>query len=104
MSVELVFIHGWGFDARFWDALSTLLPQFPQKRIDFGFFASPKADDAPTSPHILIGHSLGFVHGITKMKKWDGWIAINSFPRFVKTETKPGCTSAAELRDIRQRL
>ena len=43
---------------------------------------------------ILIGHSLGFVHGIKQRQDWKGWIAINSFPRFIKTKSKLGCVPA----------
>ena len=121
--IQLVFIHGWGFDARFWDPLSTLLPQFPQERIDLGFFeknclslegSNPKGFDArrdwSTSRSefgegsILIGHSLGFVHGLKQRQDWRGWIAINSFARFVQTPSQSGCVPAASLREMRMRF
>jgi len=103
MPLELVFIHGWGFDACFWDSLAERLPQFGQHRVELGFFNENAATEIPeTHDKILIGHSLGFVHGI-KREGWKGWVAINSFGRFVKNDGD-GCVSAANLRDMRLRL
>jgi pimeloyl-[acyl-carrier protein] methyl ester esterase len=112
MAAELVFVHGWGFDARFWDTLGGYLPQFRQTRIDLGFFDAGSAALAERvrnaslsrGKKILIGHSLGFACGIRHRQKWSGWIAINSFSRFVRTPILPGCVTAATLRDMRMRL
>jgi pimeloyl-[acyl-carrier protein] methyl ester esterase len=104
MPVELVFIHGWGFDTRFWDALAAQIPQFRQSRLNLGFF-----DEAPLTPvsdpqsKILVGHSLGFIYGM-KQGGWKRWIAINAFPRFVTTATQTGCIPTANLREMRARL
>jgi len=38
MSMSLLFCHGWGFDAAFWDALAAALPEFAQVRDDAGYF------------------------------------------------------------------
>jgi pimeloyl-[acyl-carrier protein] methyl ester esterase len=103
---ELVFIHGWGFDARFWDALAERLPQWKQVRIDLGFFKknstafSDILANALTSkePRVLIGHSLGFAFGAPQTQ-WQGWVAINGFPRFV-----PDCVPGVALREMRMRL
>jgi len=106
MPVTFVFIHGWGFDAGFWDPLCARLPQYPQQRIDLGFFGAPseKTEDESFSPRVLVGHSLGFVHGIKQGQDWSGWIAINGFSRFVKTPTREGCVTEANLREMRMRL
>lgn len=84
---DLVFYHGWGLDDSFWNDLRALLPTFPQ-----------------TSKRILIGHSLGFVQGLQQRQDWNGWIAINSFTRFIKTESTGGCVPAAILRAMTLRL
>lgn len=80
--MNLVFIHGWGFDQSFWQALAARLTRYQQEFVDLGFFgaASPLEPAAPD--RILIGHSLGFVHGLQSKKNWAGVIAINSFARF----------------------
>jgi pimeloyl-[acyl-carrier protein] methyl ester esterase len=102
MAVELVFIHGWGFDARFWDNLCALMPQFRHSRIDLGFFgAAPQAHDSKSSKRVLVGHSLGFVHGLKYYKNWHGWIAINGFTRFIDGAGRPGCLPVARLRALK---
>ncbi len=35
----LVFAHGWGFDAGFWDALRARLQAWPQRALEFGYFS-----------------------------------------------------------------
>ena len=102
--MELVLIHGWGLDASLWNDAGRLLPQYKKHKMDLGFFGNAHEPELAGDKLILVGHSLGFVHGMTRRKDWAGWISINSFPRFVRTETRAGCTSAAELRDIRKRL
>ncbi|HEU0118856.1 MAG TPA: alpha/beta fold hydrolase [Alphaproteobacteria bacterium] len=102
--MKLVFIHGWGLTPGFWDDVASRLSEFRHHRIDLGFFGPPSLPANDDEPSILIGHSLGFVHGLSTHQNWRGWVAVNSFPRFLKTKTQPGCSSAAELRDIRIRL
>ncbi len=99
MSLQLVFIHGWGFTARFWDGLAARLAHFPQVRIDLEFFGASQFPVSFASRKILIGHSLGLMHGLKLRQDWNGWIAINSFPRFM-----PDCVPAARLREMRMRL
>lgn len=53
---------------------------------------------------ILIGHSLGFLYGLSLPIQWQSWIAINSFPRFITTPEEIGCVPPAALRDMRMRL
>jgi pimeloyl-[acyl-carrier protein] methyl ester esterase len=103
MPLQLVFIHGWGFDAHSWDALAAQLPQFDQHRVELGFFNENPVTEIPdVSGKILIGHSLGLVHGI-KQQGWKGWVAINSFSRFV-ANNGDGCVPATILREMRLRL
>jgi len=37
----LLFLHGWGFDATFWDPLRAMLSDWPQRAIDRGYFVGP---------------------------------------------------------------
>ncbi len=99
--MELVFIHGWGFDPHFWDALAPLLPSFKQHRVNLGFYGEVSEIPATSEPAVLIGHSYGFMHGMNRKQNWHRWIAINGFPRFIRGEIKPGCTSEAELRELK---
>lgn len=102
--MQLVFIHGWGFTPDFWNPLSELLPEFSQRRVDLGFYGRPSEGISSGEEAILIGHSLGFVHGIAENVNWKAWIAINSFPRFIKQEEKEGCVAATELQQIKMGL
>jgi pimeloyl-[acyl-carrier protein] methyl ester esterase len=104
MPVELVFIHGWGFDAHVWDALGERLANYPQTRVNLGFLGANKSPLFSGDGRILIGHSFGFVHGLMQRHNWRGWIAINSFMRFVAAEKKTGCVPPPALRDMRARL
>jgi len=98
----LVFIHGWGLAPDFWNRLAPLLPGTEQHRVNLGFYGEP-AETFPGDDCVLIGHSLGFVYGMAKKKNWRGWIAINSFPRFVGPPGS-GCASLDELKDMASRL
>ncbi|HUY68731.1 MAG TPA: alpha/beta hydrolase [Alphaproteobacteria bacterium] len=128
MPVELVFIHGWGFDASFWDPLCELLPPFPQRRVDLGFFGASGHAPLPAKTKglvppeggtklrfslppppggrkpVLVGHSLGFLHGVTVRQDWRGWVAINGFVRFAEDGSGTGCMPAADLRAMKMRL
>jgi pimeloyl-[acyl-carrier protein] methyl ester esterase len=106
MDIELCFIHGWGLEPGFWDALAPRLSDYPQVRVNLGFYGEPAAlsQGTSTTRRVLVGHSLGFLHGLTTYADWSGWIAINSFPRFLALPPSPGCASLAMLRDLRQRL
>lgn len=101
--MKLVFIHGWGLSPNLWEVLATHLP-YPHQLIDLGFFGKSTGKLIDSKDNILIGHSLGFIEGIHQKQDWKAWVAINSFPRFLKTSDKIGCTTASELREIRMRL
>jgi pimeloyl-[acyl-carrier protein] methyl ester esterase len=101
---QLIFIHGWGFDPYLWDKVAALVPAWPQYRVDLGFFGGGESSLPESSDAILIGHSLGFIWGMHRKQDWRGWIAINSFPRFLPNANGPGCTEAAALRGLRRNL
>jgi pimeloyl-[acyl-carrier protein] methyl ester esterase len=102
--MQLVFIHGWAFDTHVWNALSPLLSKFPQKRIDLGYFGEATKKAADKEPSILVGHSLGFVHGINMRQDWAGWIAINSFSNFVISADGIGCVTPSTPRAMRKQM
>jgi pimeloyl-[acyl-carrier protein] methyl ester esterase len=106
--MRLAFIHGWGLAPPFWDLLAERLTDYPQVRIDLGFYgeASPNIAYflAGNEPTVLVGHSLGFVHGLDLSYPWTGWIAINSFTRFIASSAGDGCVPSLVLREMRQRF
>lgn len=88
--MKLLFLHGWGFDAGFWDAVIALLPDFACVADDRGYFGDPRAPDA-AGPVIAIGHSLGAMRALAAMPDaCRGLIAINGFDRFAADEGAPG--------------
>lgn len=81
----LVFVHGWGFDAHFWQPVAERLPEFARVFVDFGFHANqPHHPKVPGA--IVVGHSMGFAWALANMPRpWAGAIAINAFPRFTRS-------------------
>ena len=82
--MDVVFVHGWGFDASVWSALVSKLQNIRAHTIDLGFFQ--KSDDtAPALPDnaIYIGHSLGVMWLLGNMpQSLRGFISINGFDCF----------------------
>ncbi|HKP25400.1 MAG TPA: alpha/beta hydrolase [Dongiaceae bacterium] len=86
----ILFVHGWGYDARVWDPVRTAMGDVPSAAIDLGYFGSTDTT-LPRDLTLLVGHSLGFL-----------WLArqgtlehvpllgINAFPRFLEaTDYRP---------------
>jgi len=100
--MRLVFVHGWGFDATFWDGLSAALPDFPQARVELGFLGQVPAWPDFQPDDVLIGHSLGFLWGVQQYRLWRAAIAINGFACFAGGTG--ACVALAVLRAMRVSL
>lgn len=82
MSLTLVFLHGWGFDAGFWARVIALLPGHACRAEDRGYFGAPTTAEA-AGPVMVIGHSLGAMRALAKPPRLcAGLVAINGFDRF----------------------
>lgn len=81
----LVFVHGWGFDASFWQPVAERLPEFARVFVDFGFRAhQPHHPKVPGA--IVVGHSMGFAWALANLPRpWAGAVAVNAFPRFTRS-------------------
>jgi pimeloyl-[acyl-carrier protein] methyl ester esterase len=80
--VRLVFLHGWGFDARLWDGVRSALPEFETVAWDRGYFGTPSTDPVE-GPLIAVGHSLGAMLLADAVPPGcAGLVAINGFDRF----------------------
>ncbi len=89
--VQLVLVHGWGFDAKVWDPLCDLLGDTVTRVHDLGFFGHPMTahPDAGT-PVIAVGHSLGFMWLLRQRPfPWDALVSICGMPRFVSATDYP---------------
>lgn len=96
MPLSLIFYHGWGFDASYWDALAALLPEYPQQRDDAGYFEAP-ATPEPDGPYLAVTHSYGTMRLLAAppptpvgRKGLVGLVAISGFDRFTATDDFPG--------------
>jgi pimeloyl-[acyl-carrier protein] methyl ester esterase len=80
----LIFVHGWGFDASFWQPVAERLPEFARVFVDFGFRAN--APHHPKIPGaIVVGHSMGFAWALANLPRpWAGAVAVNAFARFTR--------------------
>ena len=77
----LLLLHGWGFDASLWDALTAALPDFPAVRWDRGYFGE-KAETMIDPPFVAVGHSLGAMLLADLIPHDIPLVAINGFDRF----------------------
>lgn len=90
MSLNLLFCHGWGFDASFWDPLATLLPEFPQHRDDAGYFATPHTPEIE-GRYIAVTHSFGTMRLLAAPPAGlVGLVAVAGFDRFTAAPSFPG--------------
>lgn len=81
------FVHGWGFDASLWSALSALLGGVA---IDRGYFGTVSTR-IPEGPVLAIGHSLGALLLLRDPPPGTrAIVAINGFDRFTGGEDWPG--------------
>ncbi len=85
----LVFLHGWGCDARLWDGVRARLDG-PSLCVDAGFYAAPQPlPDSLPEDAVLVGHSLGFARGVLLSRRWAGIVSVNGFPRFTRCDDFP---------------
>jgi pimeloyl-[acyl-carrier protein] methyl ester esterase len=90
MPLNLLFCHGWGFDASFWDDLAALLPEFAQTRDDAGYFGAPSTP-LPAASYVAVTHSYGTMRLLAAPPPGlAGLVAIAGFDRFTATEGFPG--------------
>jgi pimeloyl-[acyl-carrier protein] methyl ester esterase len=88
--VKLLFVHGWGFDASFWDDLAARLDHFEQVRDDRGYFGSP-APMTCSGRCVAVTHSFGTMRLLSEPPAGlAGVIAINGFDRFIASDDFPG--------------
>lgn len=113
----LVFVHGWGFDARVWNALRMRLDAWPQQVLDRGYFSDSSAEDAlpdgplalPDGPLVVVGHSFGFMRMLARLAPQVNhqpcaWVGINGFARFCAGDDFPRGVDPRVLRRMASRL
>ena len=100
----ILFVHGWGYDARFWDPLRAGLHDIPSVALDLGYFGA--ADAAlPRDVTLLVGHSLGFLWLARQSAlKHLPLVGINAFPRFLEAEDYRPAVASRVLDRMRRRV
>lgn len=78
----LRFLHGWGWDARFWERLTEALPDWRCEADDRGYFGAP-LEPAGDEPCVVVAHSFGAMRALAAPPAaCRGLVAINGFDRF----------------------
>ena len=99
----ILFVHGWGYDASFWDPLRKAL-NMPSAALDLGYFG-PAGTTMPDGIAFLVGHSLGFLWLARQVAlKHLPLIGINAFPRFEEAEGYRPAVAPRVLERMRRRV
>lgn len=99
----ILFVHGWGYDAGFWDPLREALG-VPGKTLDLGYFGAEDLS-IPDGVTLLVGHSLGFLWLARKRSlRHLPLIGINAFPRFLETDDYAPAMAPRVLDRMRRRV
>ena len=76
------FVHGWGFDGRFWEPLAARLTSWRQSVAERGYFGG-SSEPEPDEPFVAVAHSFGAMRVLADASpQCRGLIAINGFDRF----------------------
>jgi pimeloyl-ACP methyl ester carboxylesterase len=99
----ILFVHGWGYDAGFWEPVRAVLGA-PNATLDLGYFGT--ADVAiPRGVTLLVGHSLGFLWLLQQgALRHVPLIGINAFPRFLEADDYRPAIAARALERMRRRV
>lgn len=103
--ITFVAFHGWAFSASFWQPLKRALEGRAEFHcVDLGFTAPASLPLLPNGPSIALGHSLGFMYALRERPAFSGYVSINGFPRFCRTENFPDGIMAHAVRHMRHLL
>jgi pimeloyl-[acyl-carrier protein] methyl ester esterase len=81
--MTVLFVHGWGFDADFWQPVAERLPDFRPRSLDLGFFGEPEAPSVERP--LVVAHSMGLAWALARVPRpWAGVVAVNGFARFTR--------------------
>ena len=98
--MNLLFVHGWGFDATFWSGVEAHLPGWSGAKADRGYFGAPH-EPVPRVPFVAVTHSFGALRILRDPPPGcRGLVAINGFDRFVAGSGGAGVASRVVERMI----
>ena len=107
IQTRFLFIHGWGFNARFWDPLRAALPAHRGMARDLGYFGPQISNSGPDrdAPVVAVTHSFGTMVLLNDPRPaLAALIVINGFPRFTEAEDYRPATPARLVQRMRRRL
>lgn len=100
----ILFVHGWGYDAQFWDPVRMVLRDAPSIALDLGYFGAAETA-LPRGVTLLVGHSLGFLWLVRQSTlKHVPLIGINAFPRFLEADDYRPAVAPRVLERMRRRV
>lgn len=83
MKRPLLLVHGWGYDAGFWDRLVPLLPGRRIHRVEGGHLGAEPVWPTVPDGGLVVGHSAGFPALLQRdLSGCAGMVAVNAFTRF----------------------
>ena len=100
----ILFVHGWGYDASFWDPVRAVLGDVPSTVLDLGYFGASETTP-PRDVTLLVGHSLGFLwlarqSGLRHVPL----VGINAFPRFLEAGDYRPAVGLRVLESMKRRV
>jgi pimeloyl-[acyl-carrier protein] methyl ester esterase len=99
----ILFVHGWGYDASFWNPLRNALG-IPSRALDLGYFGA-EGTFIPDGITLLVGHSLGFLWLARQPSlRHLPLIGVNAFPRFLEAEDYAPAIAPRVLDRMKRRL
>ncbi len=106
MTPTLLFVHGWGFSADFWQPLRQRLNGIPCLAWDLGFHGAPNRPlPAADGPVVAVGHSFGLLWLLKEHPlPWRALVSINGFSRFTRADDFPQGVAPRLLERMAARL
>ena len=93
----VILLHGWGYDASFWQPLIDALPDMECLAWDLGYFGAPSFLP-PDREAVAVGHSHG-AQWLLRQRPfdWRGLVSINGFSRFAAAPDLPDGVPLAQI-------
>jgi len=81
---NLVFVHGWGFDASFWDGVRWELNDIESQCVDIGYFSFERLN-LPAEA-VYVTHSMGLAWCLQQETTIKGLVVCNGFTKFCASD------------------
>jgi pimeloyl-[acyl-carrier protein] methyl ester esterase len=100
----ILFVHGWGYDASFWDPMRATLGDVRSVALNLGYFGAAETT-LPRDVTLLVGHSLGFLWLARQSAlRHVSLVGINVFPRFLEDDDYRPAVAARVLERMKRRV